>query len=136
MTLQSMLQTDLTAALKARDSRKAQVLRMLLSEITYARTASQPANEEKAAQRYHKKLLDTRSFLSADDPRRNEVDVEIALVESYLPKEPDKNEVKNYVMSLDLTQPFGLVMKAAKAKFPDANGKVLKELIESLQVTV
>ena len=106
---------------------------MLLSEISYARTASQPASEEKAAQRYHKKLLDTRSFLSTDDPRRNEVDAEIALVESYLPKEPDKDEVKNFVMTLDLSQPFGLVMKAAKAKFPASGGQFLKDLIEKLK---
>jgi uncharacterized protein YqeY len=129
--LKETIKSDLKIAMKSGDKNKTQVLRMLLSEITYGETTAQTYTAEKAVQRYFKKLQEAKLSFT-EDAGKKAIDGEISVVEAYLPKQTTLLEIEVFIKTLDLSQSFGDLMKTAVAKFPN-DGKTISGIIKSLQ---
>lgn len=133
MLLKDTLRQSMTQAMKSGNKERTSVLRMLLSEITYAETAPQIVEPEKAIQRYHKKLIEVKASLNSSDERATTVDREIAIVEEYLPKQTSREDLQGFIQTLDTKQPFGFLMKAIKAQYPNSDGRLASELVKQAQ---
>jgi uncharacterized protein YqeY len=130
--LKETLRADLTKAMKANDDVRKSVLRMMLSAISYGETSSKPEEPEAAVRQYRRKLSDALTLIREDD-KRVALEAELKIVEEYLPKQASEEEVKGFIATLDLKQPFGMLMKLTKAKFPNSDGAQVRKYVEEAQ---
>lgn len=131
--LKEKLREDMKTAMKAKDQPKLSALRMMLSAISYGETLATPQDELKSVQGYRKKVAEALELTSTP-----ELKYELEIVETYLPKQATKEEivltvdriVSTYTDTID-PKAFGLLMKAAKIELPNADGKLLSELLKA-----
>lgn len=130
------LKTDLKTAMKAKDSGKVQVIRMLLTEVAHNKSsAEEPSSDDvlKAVRSYYKKLGkaidDTSKAGGAVDALR----LEASIVKDYLPQEASREahvDAVNKAFETVEIPNMGSVMKVAKALVGSGvNNKLLSELI-------
>ena len=139
MSLFQKIQDDVKTAMKAREKEKVSVLRMILSELKYELAkmeASELSDDQtiKICSTYHKRL--DKSL--ADFPEKEQQDKiksEMLIVESYLPKKADEEEVSAYVESMLAEtdeKNFGILMKKVMAHFGKAaDGKTISKILKS-----
>src|SRR5687768_4686726 len=149
MPLEADLRTRLTAALKARDLRTANVIRMLSTKITERRTAADFKGEVDDAlvrdviASYKKSLEKARTeFVGAGDKGAahiEELDFEIGFCQGFLPAQLGRDAVEAAVRAaiagLGATDPkmsgrvVGAVMKKHKG---EVDAGVVKEIAEAI----
>ncbi|MFA5113076.1 MAG: GatB/YqeY domain-containing protein [Candidatus Margulisiibacteriota bacterium] len=142
MTLFEQINNDIKEAMRAKDELKLSVLRMMKSKVLYvnARGDLPEAEVTKIVNKYGKDIKETIEEYNKVG-RAAEVaqaEKELAIVQSYLPKElsPDelKNLVKQAIAETGAATPkdMGLVMKAVLAKAPSADGKIVSQFVREL----
>jgi uncharacterized protein YqeY len=146
MTLQERLNADLREAMRARDSRKLGVLRMLLSALKYAAIAKSGAdaelNDAEAAQVIRKQVKQRQDAIeSFEKGGRAELakkeKEELLILEAYLPQPMSAEEISKIVretiaeVGATSKAQMGAVMKALQAKVAGrADGKTLSAEVQ------
>lgn len=126
MVTKEMLKKDMVSALKAGDTQKVSVMRMMISEVAYGETAAKPISVVDAIVGYRKKL--GKAF---DEYPTEALTYEMAVVEQYLPKPPSVQELEAFVHASSLAgTKMGVIMKALKAEFPTVSGETAREVAE------
>lgn len=123
--MKKKLQDEMRLAMKAKDQRKLETIRILLSEIQYAemqkKTDLLPDDEVIAViQREVKKRKEELEFAEKANraDAKEKVLTEIAVLESFLPKQLSKDELKNILAALKAATP-GLNVGAAMKHLRD-----------------
>ncbi len=146
MALLEQLDTDIKAAMKAKDDVKLRAVRglknvVLLKSTEKGSTGMTPEKEILAIQsaiKTRKESLEIYTAQNREDLMKIEAD-EIAVIESYLPKQLSTDEVtdilKKIIADTGATSPkdMGKVMKVATPEIAGrADGKTVSELVKSL----
>ena len=99
MDLQTRLQDDMKAALKAGQKERLGVIRMLLSDVKNIDLAPKPTTAEQAVEAYAKKLRKgVEEYEKLSQPERvAQLKSELAIVEEYLPKKASPAETEKLV---------------------------------------
>jgi uncharacterized protein YqeY len=133
---------DLKTAMKNKAELKLSVLRMMKSKVlnVNARGDLPEAEVIKIITKYSKELKESaeefRKVGRATDADR--VDQELKIVQQYLPKELSADEVKGLVQQAiaetgaSTIKDMGNVMKAALAKQPGIDGKLVSQFVREL----
>lgn len=140
MSLKEKMNEDLKSAMKAREKDRVSVLRMILSEVKYAAAAvnvHQELPEEevlKVVTTYHKRLTKSLEDFPEGD-QRQQIRLELAIVEHYLPKKASEDEVRHavdQVLTSATDQNFGSLMKEVMARLGSAaDGKIVSQILKS-----
>ena len=139
MSLKEKILSDMKEAMKTGKKKTKDTLRMLLSEIQYAQTASDKSKNlsdndlVQITSRYKKKL--EKSLENYPEGKEREaISLEISIVSRYLPKEASEEELKKVVekiLSESDNKNFGIIMKEAiKVLGPSANAKKISLIIK------
>jgi uncharacterized protein YqeY len=142
MTLFEQINNDLKEAMRAKDELKLSVLRMMKSKVLYvnARGDLPEAEVIKIVTKYGKDLKEAieeyKKVNRAAEVAKTEK--ELAIVQSYLPKELTPDEIRAQVQqaiaesgAASIKQ-MGVVMKAMQAKAPGADGKIVSQIVREL----
>ena len=128
-TLKQQLQSDLTDAMRARDQVRTGSLRMALSAVTTEEVAGKEHRDltdddvlKVLAKEAKKRREASEAFAGADRPElAAQEDAELAVLETYLPKQLSDDELSSIVTDAVTTSgasgmaQMGLAMKAANA---------------------
>lgn len=139
-SLWDRITSDLKSAMKAQEKLKTSVLRMMLSELKYAK-ANLNAEEElpekdavKVVSTYHKRLEKSLSDYPEGE-KRTAIDDEIKIVSKYLPAKASEEEVTkavNDVLAGTDERNFGLLMKETMSRIGDtADGKMVSKVLKA-----
>jgi uncharacterized protein len=127
MDLQTRLQEDMKAALKAGQKDRLSVIRMMLSDVKNIDLAPKPTTAEEAVASYGKKLRKSvEEFEKLGKPEEvKKLRYEISVVEEYLPKKASTEQTetlvkeflaKNTFTEKQFGQAMGAFMKAHGSK--------------------
>ncbi len=139
MTIQQKIMNDIKSAMKANDTLRKNVLRMVLSDIKYAQAAVNvhqeldEASAMKVVAGYHKKLK--KAFEEfPEGEKKQELIKEITIVEEYLPKmlsDQELEEAVQKVLAATSSRNFGELMKAVLSQVgSSADAKAVSEKIK------
>jgi uncharacterized protein YqeY len=145
MPLVDQVQTDMTAAMKARDEARLSALRMVKAALMKAKVDSPKPLDEAAEMQILRSLVKQR--IDAAEAFRNagraeqaaKEETERALIESYLPAAATEADIDTAVAEAMAetgaasAKQMGLVMKAAQARLKGktVDGKALSEKVRS-----
>jgi len=132
---------DMKTAMKAKDAKTLEVLRMMKSKIMTVNARGEISDEEiiKILSTYEKNLKDALK-LSEDNNRieaADELKVELEVVARYLPKKLSKDETIKIVaeviaeMGATSKQEMGKVMGGVMKKGLPVDSQLVKEIVES-----
>jgi uncharacterized protein len=132
MNLQNKIKKDLSAAMKARDEHKKDTLRVVLGE--FGRLDKKELSDDEAVKILKKLIKSEREVLEQKGEAENSAFIEI--VESYLPKVADEEEISNWIrQNVDFSQfknkmqAMGVIMKHFGAT---ADGNIVKEILQRM----
>ena len=128
MDIQTRIKTDLATAMKAGEKDRTSVLRMMLSEIKYGSTAKKAVPADQCVLNYRKKIADAIAESAAS--AKPVLEAELAMVDEYSTRRSTEEEILTAIKSQDLSQHFGVIIKAVKAQYPLADGKLVSELVQ------
>ena len=139
MSLKDKILSDMKEAMKTGDKKTKDTLRMLLSEIQYAQTATDKTlslNDSdliQVASRYKKKL--EKSLENYPEGKEREaISLEISIVSRYLPEEASQEKIEETVENVITkteNKNFGSIMKECiKILGPSANAKKISAVIK------
>lgn len=145
MSLISQLQTDLVAAMKAKDELKLGVVRMIKTALTKYKADNMKDADDAAEQQILNSLVKQRkdSIEMFRKAGREELAVkeeqEMAVLETYLPQPATEEEITAAIAAAVQENPdatikqMGIVMKAAQAKLVGkrVDGKALSEKVRA-----
>lgn len=144
MALEEKINTDIKAAMLAKDQRKLEALRAIKSVILLLKTSPEGLTDEtemKALQKEVKKRKETAEIYTGQS-RADLAEVELyqaGVIEAYLPKQMSMDELKaelqKIVASVGATSPadMGKVMGvASKALAGKADGKAISTIVKEL----
>ncbi|MBO5365408.1 MAG: GatB/YqeY domain-containing protein [Peptococcaceae bacterium] len=138
------LRADKMAALKTKDTVKNKVITMLLSGITYKqKELGRELTEQECLDVISKELKQEKEALEMSQGREDkvaELQAEIAILESYLPKQMSADEVAAKVAELiagaglePIVKNKGMIMKTVMAELKGkADGKVIGAAVDAL----
>lgn len=145
MPLLDQLQTDLVAAMKAKDERKLGAIRMIKAALMKAKVDS-PKPLDEAAEQAVLKILVKQRIDAAEmfrkggrEEQARQEEAEKIVVESYLPAAASDDDLNAAVEAAiaetgaTTAKQMGLVMKAAQAKLAGktVDGKLLSEKVKA-----
>ena len=140
MDIKKRISEDMKTAMKEKNRAKVGTLRMLMSELQYAKAASGDELSESASKKTVSSYLKRLKKSLADFPegdKKKQILEEIKLVEEYLPQKATREEtiaVVKDVMSETETFHFGKVMKTVLERMGDAgDGQIISESIKLLR---
>ena len=126
-------------AMLAKDANQLQVLRLIKSEfLRFNAQPGQPVLDEAAEIQILKKMIKQRNDSKTAYLENNRQDLadaeqaEIDVINEYLPSGPTESDVKAFVDDLvaNSKDNMGGYIKAAKAKFPTADGALIAKLVK------
>jgi uncharacterized protein YqeY len=122
MDLLARLTDDMKTAMKARDQKRLDVIRMLISDVKVIDMAPKPTTAEDAVAAYAKKLRKSlEEYQKLGKPAEVEsLTYELGIVESYLPKKASAEETEKLVEEFLKANTF------TAAKFGQAMGAFMK----------
>lgn len=138
------LRAEKMAALKAKDSKKNSVVTMLLSGMTYKRKElGRELTEDECFEVINKELKQVKEALAMSKGREEAekgMQEEIAILESYLPKQMSAEEVEGAIVTLveklgleKTLKNKGLIMKNVMAELKGkADGKLIGTIVDSM----
>ena len=138
------LRADKMAALKTKDTVKNKVITMLLSGITYKqKELGRELTEQECLDVISKELKQEKEALEMSQDREDkvaELQAEIVILESYLPKQMSADEVAAKVAELiagaglePIVKNKGMIMKTVMAELKGkADGKVIGAAVDAL----
>ncbi len=141
MGLLATLQDEMKIAMKARDQARLDALRMIVSAVRYAEVDSPNLSDEAIIAVLQKEAKKRReAILAYEEAGRTEAlekeKYELSLIEAYLPKMMNEDEVRAKVSSLlDQTKgmDFGMVMKTVMAEMKgQADGGMVSRIVKEL----
>ena len=145
MSLLAQLQTDLVAAMKAKDELKLGTVRMLKTALMKWKADNMKEPDEAAELQVMNTLLKQRRE-SADSFRKNgreeladKEEAEFKLIEAYMPSAPTEEEIDAAIAEAiaaneaTSAKQMGVVMKAVQAKFAGkrVDGKLISEKVKA-----
>ena len=146
MSLVDQIQKDITAAMKARDEARLSALRMVKTALKNREIEKMAALDDKEAQQVLGTLIKQRKESIEHFTQGGRKDMadkeaaEIALIETYLPKEANPQEIAAGVkavigeMGSPTMKDMGTVMRNAMARFASqgmrVDGKIVSEAVK------
>jgi len=139
MMLSDKLKSDLTDATKTSEVVRRDTLRLLLSALNYKKIDLQhDLSDEEVLQVIGveaKKRRESIAVFEANN-RAELVEAEkaeLAVLETYLPKQLSEVEIRNELSSLELPKDFGQAMKIVAPLFKGrADGKLVSEIVRNV----
>jgi hypothetical protein len=142
--LKEQVQADIKDCMKSANKPKLNVLRMLLSEFQYAQTALDASvklddvQALKVAAAYQKRLQKSLADFPEGE-KKEQIIFEIAVIDHYLPKKADDQEVGNAVSKLLASteeRNFGALMKQVMVDLGGAaDGKIVSRILKEKLAT-
>ena len=141
--LKLKVHSQMTAAMKAGQKDRTQVLRMVLSEIKRIEVDKPDADTQQSVAAYAKVLRKTKVEMDKmNQPERGaQIKSELAIVEEFLPQQLDDAELAKVVTDAlaalgpltkkDMGRAIGAAMKAAAATGKSADAGKVRNLVES-----
>jgi uncharacterized protein YqeY len=139
MSLFDRVAEDVKVSMKAQTKERTSVLRMLLSELKYAKAAvgmDKELGDEATIQcisSYYKKL-DKSLADYPDEAQKEKIRAEMKIVSEYLPKKAGEAEVRaavDEVVKAATDKNFGLLMKQVMGKLGTAaDGKLVSQILK------
>ena len=139
MSLLDQLSDHLKSSMKAGDKVRTGVLRMVLSDVKYAKAAVGVGKDlsdddvVKVISSYHKKLAKSLDDYPEGEAKQA-IKNEMAIVEGFLPKKASEADVQSFVTQLlakTTDRQFGALMKQVMEHFGQAaDGKVISKLLK------
>lgn len=139
MSLFDRVAEDVKVSMKAQTKERTGVLRMLLSELKYAKAAvgmDKDLPEEVTLQTisgYYKKLEKSLSDYP-DEVQKNKIRDEMNIVAEYLPKKAGEAEIRaaiDEVIKSSTDKQFGTLMKQVMGRFgAAADGKLISQILK------
>lgn len=133
------IRTDLNAAMKAGDSLKVSVLRMVLSAFNYKKIDLQKdlteADEIAVLQNEAKKRREAiESYRAGGRTEQEEQEAkELEILQAYLPEQMGEEEIRNEIKKLNLPSDFGQAMKIAAPMFRGkADGGMVARIVREV----
>ncbi|GJQ59607.1 MAG: GatB/YqeY domain-containing protein [Candidatus Scalindua sp. AMX11] len=131
---------ELKVAMKARDTTRVSVLRMLLAEMTHLEKSGEEFVYQDVVKGYAKKLRKAiEEYKRLDVPDRVEANVaELAIVDEFLPKQLSDDELEKIVREVVTSENYtskdiGLAMRTIMGKYKDvADGKKVQSLLKGI----
>jgi uncharacterized protein YqeY len=137
--LKEQIQADIKECMKSGNKPKLNVLRMLLSELQYAQTATDASvklddgQATKVAAGYQKRLQKSLADFP-DGEKKEQILFEISVIDHYLPKKVDDQEVEAAVTKLlasTAERNFGALMKQVMVDLGGAaDGKIVSKILK------
>ena len=134
--LSGQIRTDLTQAMKAGDSLRVSVLRMLLSAFNYKKIDLQhdlaEAEELTVVQNEAKKRREAiESYRAGGRAEQEEQErKELGILQSYLPIQMSEDQIRAELAKMDLPADFGQAMKLASPVFKNrADGGLVAKIV-------
>lgn len=136
------INTDLHAAMKAKDELKLSVLRMMKSKVLYVNARGDLTDAEiiKIITKYGKDLKESieefKKVGRSEEVARSEQ--ELALIQTYLPKELSADEIKALVqktiagLGVTSIKEMGRVMKEVTNGNPGIDGKLVSQFVREI----
>jgi len=134
------INSEIAAAMKARDEFRLSVLRMMKSKVLYVNARGDLPDAEiiKILTKYTKELKESiEEFKKVNRQADAEKTAgELVVVQEYLPKELSTDEIKTLVQATiaevgaSSIKDMGNVMKAISAKAPGIDGKIVSQLVK------
>lgn len=127
---------DIKEAMKARDSAKLEVLRMLKSRLLENKTSNQPRPEMDVVIGYFKMLKDSADMYPEGSEQKGKVLAEMQQITPYMPAQLEAGDVEELVKKFLESHPdanFGQVMKDLSPKIKGKfDGKAAAAMVKSL----
>ncbi len=145
MALLDRIQTDMTAAMRAKDERKLNAIRMIKAALKKHEVDSMKPLDEGAELQILGTLIKQRReaaemFRKGDRPElADKEEAELKLIESYMPAAPSDQEIDDAIAAaisetgVTSAKQMGVVMKATQAKLAGkrVDGKALSEKVRA-----
>ncbi len=145
MALLDRIQTDMIAAMKAKDESRLSAIRMIKAalkkqEIDGMKPLDEPAELQILNTLVKQRREASEMFRKGDRAElADKEDAELKLIESYMPSAPSEEEIDSAIASaiqetgVTSAKQMGIVMKAAQAKLSGkrVDGKALSERVRS-----
>jgi uncharacterized protein len=145
MTLKEELNIDLATAMRAGDTQRRDVLRMMLAAIKQTEVDSRTILDDAGVQEVLRRQLKQRLESIIDYQKAGRLEAveqetaEIAIIETYLPQLMTREEIekvaKELIAELDVTDPknMGLIMSRLMPELKGrADGKLVNDVVRSL----
>jgi uncharacterized protein len=145
MTLKEELNSDLATAMRAGDTQRRDVLRMMLAAIKQTEVDSRTILDDAGVQEVLRRQLKQRLESIIDYQKAGRLEAveqetaEIAIIETYLPQLMTREEIekvaKELIAELDVTDPknMGLIMSRLMPELKGrADGKLVNDVVRSL----
>lgn len=141
MSLLSELQDQMKIAMKAHDQARLDAIRLMISAIKYAQVDTPEMSEEQVLAVLTKEAKKRRESIVAykeagRDEQAKQEEYELGLIEEYLPKMMNEEEVRSLVkQALEESKPanFGMAMNSAmKAVGSGADGGTVAKIVKEL----
>ena len=136
-TLYLRLKADLTAALKAGETLKLSVLRMLVSELGYKQIEVQrDLTDEDVVVVLNKEAKKRReaieSFTEGNRPEQAQKEQqELEILQVYMPRMMSEEEIRAELSKMDLPKDFGQAMRIAAPAFKGkADGSLVARIVK------
>ncbi|TSC86662.1 MAG: hypothetical protein G01um101416_629 [Microgenomates group bacterium Gr01-1014_16] len=133
------IKSDLTAAMKAGDSLRVSVLRMVLSAFNYKKIDLQrdltEADEIAVTQSEAKKRKEAIESYRAGGRKEQEEQeaAELEILMAYLPEQMDEKEIEVEIRKLELPSDFGQAMRMVSPIFKGkADGRVVADIVKQV----
>lgn len=146
MSIAEQIQKDITAAMKAREEHRLSALRMIKTALKHREVEKMAPLDDKESLQVLSTLIKQRKDSAEQfrkggrDAMADREEVEITLIESYMPKATGEAEVEAGVaavvaeMGAPTMKDMGSVMKNAMARFQAANmrvdGKTVSDIVK------
>lgn len=123
-------------AMRDKDKDRLEALRMLKSKLLENKTSKKPIAEPDVVIQYCKKLKDSQELYPVDSEQRKKIDVELAHLAEYMPKQLSEDQVKQMIGAIVEAEPesnFGAVMKLLSPQIKGQfDGKRATELVKQM----
>jgi len=132
MNLQKQIKSDLTAAIKAKDEKKKDTLRVILGE--FSRLHKKDLSDDEVIKILKKLMKSEKELL---EKKGDETDSRfVSIIENYLPKMATQAEISNWIdQNIDFSKfenkmkAMGLIMKHFRTT---ADGNAVKKLLQKM----
>ncbi len=141
MSLKQKIREDMKQAMRAKETQKLSVLRMLISAINYAQIDAKEEMDEKAVEQVlRREAKKRREAIEAyrqggREESAQKEEFELKIIEAYLPQQMSEEEVRAKVkeilggQELNFGQAMGMVMKELRGK---ADGGLVNKIVREV----
>lgn len=126
----TQIEQEIKKSMIAKQPFRLGVLRMVKADLINNSKTAKPKDEMSVVNDYLKKLQKVKEINIANSIDSTDLDIEMSIVAEFLPIPVTEEELESFIVELLQTESnIGVLIKTTKAKFPNADGKVINQII-------